>query len=176
MRARTTFWKTGNPYFQTFFSPSPNPYLKDGHAFTPMKTGDGEFDTSQLESAAMDLFLPVLESATVLAAHYAKTCNRTCVTAQDMSYGLMYAARNVMGKHTGSLYPEVYEGSDEESDSDSSDPDQEEEEWTRYDGSDDDTSCKMNACVDTWSEWTPTNPAERALKNAVDKNSFFGRE
>ena len=140
-----------------------------------MKTGDGEFDTSQLESAAMDLFLPVLESATVLAAHYAKTCKRTCVTAQDMSYGLMYAARNVMGKHTGSLYPEVYEGSDEESDSDS-DPDQEEEEWTRYDGSDDDTSCKMNACVDTWSEWTPTNPAERALKNAVDKNSFFGRE
>ena len=141
-----------------------------------MKTGDGEFDTSQLESAAMDLFLPVLESATVLAAHYAKTCNRTCVTAQDMSYGLMYAARNVMGKHTGSLYPEVYEGSDEESDSDSDSDQEEEEEWTRYDGSDDDTSCKMNACVDTWSEWTPTNPAERALKNAVDKNSCCGRE
>ena len=140
-----------------------------------MKTGDGEFDTSQLESAAMDLFLPVLESATVLAGHYTKACGRNCVMAEDMSYGLMYAARNVMGKHTGSLYPEVYEGSDEESDSDS-DSDQEEEEWTRYDGSDDDTSCKMNACVDTWSEWTPTNPAERALKNAVDKNSFFGRE
>ena len=170
------FGKRETRIFKLFLVQVRTPYLKDGHAFTPMKTGDGEFDTSQLESAAMDLFLPVLESATVLAAHYAKTCNRTCVTAQDMSYGLMYAARNVMGKHTGSLYPEVYEGSDEESDSDSDSDQEEEEEWTRYDGSDDDTSCKMNACVDTWSEWTPTNPAERALKNAVDKNSFFGRE
>ena len=74
-----------------------------------MRTGDGEMDTSQLESTAMDLFLPVMESATVLAAHYAKACGRTCITAQDMSYGLMYAARNVTGKHIGSLYPEIYE-------------------------------------------------------------------
>ena len=136
-----------------------------------MKTGDGEFDTSQLESAAMDLFLPVLESATVLAGHYTKACGRNCVMAEDMSYGLMYAARNVMGKHTGSLYPEVYEGSDEESDSEG----ESEGDWTRYNGPDE-TACKMNECADTWSEWTPTNPAERALKNAVDKNSFFGRE
>ena len=138
-----------------------------------MKTGDGEFDTSQLESAAMDLFLPVLESATVLAGHYTKACGRTCVMAEDMSYGLMYAARNVMGKHTGSLYPEVYEGSDEESGTDSEG--ESEGDWTRYNGPDE-TACKMNECADTWSEWTPTNPAERALKNAVDKNSFFGRE
>ena len=68
------------------------------------------------------------------------------------------------------------ENDDSDSDSDSDSDQEEEEEWTRYDGSDDDTSCKMNACVDTWSEWTPTNPAERALKNAVDKNSCFGRE
>ena len=140
-----------------------------------MKTGDGEFDTSQLESAAMDLFLPVLESATVLAAHYAKTCNRTCVTAQDMSYGLMYAARNVMGKHTGSLYPEVYEDEETDEESGTDSEGESEGDWTRYNGPDE-TACKMNECADTWSEWTPTNPAERALKNAVDKNSFFDRE
>ena len=37
-----------------------------------MKTGDGEFDTSAIENAALELFLPVLESATILAAHYCK--------------------------------------------------------------------------------------------------------
>jgi len=150
-----------------------------------MRTGDGEMDTSQIETAAMDLFLPVMESATVLAAHYAKACGRNCVMAEDMSYGLMYAARNVTGRQVGSLYPEVWEdeesdeesGTDSDSDSDSdSDTDSEEEDpWTRYEGSEDETAQKMNECADTWSEWVPTNPAERALKNAVDKNSFFGR-
>jgi len=140
-------------------------------------------DTSQIESAAMDLFLPVLESATVLAAHYTKACGRNCVTAQDMSYGLMYAARNVTGKHVGSLYPEVYEEDESESQSDSSESDSDpegsdssESEWTKYEGTEDDMAVKMNHCVETWGSWTPTNPTERALKNAVDKNSFFGSE
>jgi len=136
-----------------------------------MKTGDGDMDTSQIESAAMDLFLPVMESATVLAAHYTKACGRNCITAEDMSYGLMYAARNVTGKHIGSLYPEIYE--EDESCSDSSGSESE-EEWTRYEGTDE-TALKMNECADTWASWTPENPTERALKNAVDKNSFFGR-
>jgi len=135
-------------------------------------------DTTQIENAAMDLFLPVMESATVLAAHYTKACGRTCITAQDMSYGLMYAARNVTGRHTGSLYPEVWEEeSESHSDSSDSDPDSEgdEDPWTRYEGSDD-MAVKMNECADTWDQWIPANPTERALKNAVDKNSFFGRE
>jgi acetamidase/formamidase len=139
-----------------------------------MRTGDGEMDTSQIENAAMDLFLPVMESATVLAAHYTKACGRTCITAQDMSYGLMYAARNVTGKHIGSLYPEIYEDEDEESGTDS-DSDEDDETWSRYEGSDE-MAQKMNECADTWNTWTPGNPTERALKNAVDKNSFFSRE
>ena len=134
-------------------------------------------DTAQIEKSAMDLFLPVLESATVLAAHYAKTCGRTCITAQDMSYGLMYAARNVAGKHVGSLYPEAYDDEDEESGTDSDeDEDEDEEPWSRYEGTEDDMARNMNECADTWAQWSPTNPTERALKNAVDKNSFFGRE
>jgi len=146
-----------------------------------MRTGDGEMDTSQIETAAMDLFLPVMESATVLAAHYAKACGRNCIMAQDMSYGLMYAARNVTGRQIGSLFPEVWEDeshgdSDEEEESESeSDTDSSPDDpWARYEGSDD-TACKMNECADTWDQWVPTSPAERALKNAVDKNSFFGR-
>lgn len=132
-------------------------------------------DTTHIENAAMDLFLPVLESATVLAAHYTKACGRTCITAQDMSYGLMYAARNVTGKHTGSLYPEVYEDEDSDEECDSSDSEGGEEPWVLYEGSDD-LAIKMNECADTWDQWVPANPTERALKNAVDKNSFFGRE
>ena len=160
-----------------------------------MRTGDGDMDTSQLENAAIDIFLPVLEAATVLAGHYTKACGRNCVTAQDMSYGLMYAARNVAGKHVGSLYPEVYdEESESESEPDSSDwetdsnpgedeesedsesPDDPEDAWTRYEGTEDETALKMNECADTWDAWVPENLSECALKNAVDKNSFFGRE
>jgi hypothetical protein len=144
-----------------------------------MRTGDGEMDTSQIERAAMDIFLPVMESATVLAAHYTKACGRTCITAQDMSYGLMYAARNVTGKHIGSLYPEVYESESQSDSSESgseSDPEGSDDEWSRYEGTGDETALKMNECADSWNTWTPENPTERALKNAVDKNSFFGSE
>ena len=147
-----------------------------------MKTGQGDMDTSEIENAALDLFLPVLESATVLAAHYCKACQRNTITAEDMSYGLMYAARHVTGKQVGSLYPEIYEDeqdsgteSDPEADSDSGPEDEAENPWTKYEGTDNDMACKMNECANTWNEWTPETPAERALKDAVDKNSFFGR-
>jgi hypothetical protein len=176
-----------------------------------MKTGDGEMDTSKLLKDATDIFQPVMESAVVLAAHYATACGRDIVLAEDLHYGLMFAARNVTGRHVGSLYPEVYEAVEdperaepeasggEESRSDSSpdadtgseegdedfDPEDSENSWetvddseliwTRYEGTDE-QALAMNACADTWSEWNPTNPAEQALKNAVDKNSIFGRE
>jgi hypothetical protein len=190
-----------------------------------MKTGDGEMDTSKLLKDATDIFQPVMESAVVLAAHYATACGRDIVLAEDLHYGLMFAARNVTGRHVGSLYPEVYEavedperaepeasggeesrsdsspdadtgseegdeddsGSDDEDfdpdDPEGSDSDQNSWEtvddselvWTRYEGTDE-QALAMNVCADTWSEWNPTNPAEQALKNAVDKNSIFGRE
>jgi len=137
-------------------------------------------DTSALEQSAIDLFLPVMESGTVLAAHYAQACGRDCVVGRDMRYGLMYAARNVAGKHVGSLYPEVYdedsgtesEGEDESDEDDESDPDEESDpedtEWTAYEGADDDMAVKMNDCARTWAEWVPANPTEAALKSAVD--------
>lgn len=133
-------------------------------------------DTSALEQSAIDLFLPVMESGTVLAAHYAQACGRDCVVGRDMRYGLMYAARNVAGKHVGSLYPEVYdedsgtesegEGEGESDEDEESDP--EDPEWTEYEGADDDMAVKMNDCARTWAEWVPSNPTEAALKSAVD--------
>ena len=156
-----------------------------------MRTGGGDFDTSAIIESALDVFRPVMESATVLAAHYAKACGRDVVLQEDMQYGMMYAARYVTGRQIGSLFPEIYEeggescsDSDEEEGSDF-DPDGEEESgadsdgwetvdddelvWSRYEGSEDDQAVKMNECADSWDAWEPQNPSERALKNAIDK-------
>jgi hypothetical protein len=121
-----------------------------------------------MEQSAIDIFLPVLESSVVLAAHYAKATGRDCVTAQDMCYGLMYAARTVTGKQVGSLFPEVYDESDEE-EGEEAGPEDEEEQWIRYEGTDNEHAIKMNECADTWDAWEPESPAEAALKNAVNK-------
>ena len=113
--------------------------------------------------------MPVLESATVLAAHYAKACGRDTVTAQDMHLGLMYAARNVAGKQVGSLFPEIYDDDDEEEEEDElEEVDEDEEPFTRYTG-DEELYVKMNECFDTWDEWTPETPLEQTLKNAVER-------
>ena len=144
-------------------------------------------DTGMIEQAAIDLFLPVMESATVLAAHYAQACGRDCIVAEDMRYGMMYAARNVAGRHVGSLYPEIYNDSgtesegealsedeeeDEEGEEESEGDEEEDPEWTSYAPTEgvepDELALKMNECARTWNEWIPSNPTEAALKSAVD--------
>jgi hypothetical protein len=123
-----------------------------------------------MEEAAMDIFIPVMESAVVLAAHYCKAAGRDCVQDEDMRLGLMFSARNVVGKHIGTLYPDVYEAESEDSDGDSGEwATDDEPAWTRYEGTEDEVARKMNECADTWDAWEPETPAERALKNAVDK-------
>ena len=121
-----------------------------------------------MEQSAIDIFLPVLESSVVLAAHYAKATGRDCVTAQDMCYGLMYAARTVTGNQIGSLFPEIYD-EDEDEDEEEEEEEEEEEQWVRYEGTDNEFAVKMNECADTWNALEPESPAERALKNAVNK-------
>jgi hypothetical protein len=121
-----------------------------------------------MEQSAIDIFLPVLESSVVLAAHYAKATGRDCVTAQDMCYGLMYAARTVTGKQVGTLFPEIYEEESDEEEEEEED-EEEEEKWIRYEGTDNEHAIKMNECADTWDAWEPESPAEAALKNAVNK-------
>ena len=116
-----------------------------------------------------EIFLPVLEASIVLAAHYAKATGRDCVTAKDMCYGMMYAARNVTGKQIGSLFPEIYEESDSDEEEEEEEENEEDEQWIRYEGTDNEHAVKMNECADTWGEWEPETPAETALKNAVNK-------
>jgi len=114
----------------------------------------------------MDIFIPVMESAVILGAHYAKATGRDCVTAQDMCYGMMYAARTVTGKQIGTLFPEIYEDEEEEEEEVEED---EEATWSRYTGTDNEHAMKMNECADTWDAWEPETPAEIALKAAVNK-------
>jgi hypothetical protein len=140
----------------------------------------------EIPQSIRDLFLPVMESATVLGSHYAKACGRDTVTAQDVQIGLMYAARNVAGKQIGSLFPEIYDEEDsDEEDEWEEDPDDEaeqarleeaeevdddEEPFTRYTG-DEEMYVKMNECFDTWEDWVPETPLEFTLKGAVDATS-----
>jgi hypothetical protein len=150
-----------------------------------LRTGDGELDTSAILESALDIFRPVMESATVMAAHYAKACGRDVVLQEDMRFGMMFAARYVTGRQIGSLFPEIYSESRSDSSSEGSDYDPDGSEssgswetvsdsemvWTRYEGTDDDQALKMNECADSWASWEPQNPSERALKNAIDKQS-----
>jgi hypothetical protein len=151
-----------------------------------LRSGGGDLDTSAILNSALDIFRPVMESATVMAAHYAKACGRDVVLAEDMNMGMMFAARYVTGRQIGSLFPEIYESSESgEEDEEGEDGDDEEESgtdsdgwetvsdselvWTRYQGTEDEQALKMNECADTWESWEPQNPSERALKNAIDK-------
>jgi histone H3/H4 len=120
----------------------------------------------QIIQAATEIIQPVFESAMIVAGHYTKTCDRKTVTSQDVQYALKYCARNLVGKHAGTLFPE-----DEDDDSDCSsieEVDEEEEPFVRYSG-DDSLMKDIHEAVDTWDSWIPMSPIERMLKDSVDK-------
>jgi hypothetical protein len=120
-----------------------------------------------MEQAAIDIMKPVFESSVYLAARYCKACGRDTVTAEDMQYGMKYAARNVLGKYTESFFPEVYDDEDDSDEEDSEEDEGPEEPFTRYEGTEPDF-LEMNECYDTWDSWVPESPAEILLKNAID--------
>ena len=73
---------------------------------------------------AMDLMIPVMEGSVIIAGEYVKLCGRDTITAQDTQYAMKYCARNMVGKHIGTMFPEIYE----ESDSDEEDIEEVDEE------------------------------------------------
>ena len=127
-------------------------------------------------NTAIELMKPVMESSVVMGAHYAKGCGRDCVTAMDVSYSMKYCAMHLVGKQIGSLFPEIYENpsdseSEWETDSDQEQEQEEvrEEEFTRYEGTDELLN-NINKAFDTWKEWEPQSPSEEMLKNAIEKS------
>ena len=79
---------------------------------------------------------------------------------------MRFCARNLVGKHIGTLFPELQEeGSD--GDSDIEEVDEDDEPFTRYQGTEQQL-LDVNECYDTWDQWVPTNTVEKWLKNAID--------
>lgn len=121
-----------------------------------------------MEEAALDIITPVLESAMILAAEYAKKTGRDSITSLDLEYAMKYCARYTVGKAVGSLFPEVYDESEsDEDDLEVVDEDLEENQFRRYDG-DDPFMTGVNTAFDTWDEWTPTNLVEQLLKASIE--------
>lgn len=96
--------------------------------------------------AAFDVLTPVLESAVIVAAEYVKSCGRTVITVKDTEYSMKYCARNVVGKHVGTMFPEL-QGSDSESESDECDADEDECPFTRYAGPSTQFTDDVHRCV-----------------------------
>jgi len=137
-----------------------------------MNPDDDDKFSADIIHNAIEIMKPVMESAIVLGGHYAKGCGRDCVTAMDVAYSMRYCAMNLVGKQIGSLFPEVYNESDSDESEWETDSDQEEvkeEEFTRYEGSDELLN-NINKAYDTWSTWEPYSPAEKMLKNAIEKS------
>tara|TARA_R110001606_G_scaffold346621_2_gene495575 strand:+ start:1677 stop:2069 length:393 start_codon:yes stop_codon:yes gene_type:complete len=121
----------------------------------------------------INIVTPVLESAMILGGNYAKKSGRDTLTGMDLEYALKFCARNVTGKHIGTLFPELQDesGDDSSSYSESSDSESEEPPFTRYTG-DDEILNNVNECYDTWNEWVPINPTEQMLKKSIDSRQW----
>ena len=120
-------------------------------------------------SSATGLLQPILESSMIIAGHYVKACNRKTITSVDVQYAMKYAARNLVGKHVGTLFPDDEEGDDEDTDDESvEEVDEDEEPFVKYSGEDKILN-DINEAADTWDTWTPTNLIETLLKDSIDK-------
>ena len=121
--------------------------------------------------AGIDIITPVLESAIVLGGDYARKSGRDTLTGMDLEYAIKFCARNVVGKYTGTLFPDIQQEDSDSEESECSESESEEPPFTRYTGNDD-TLNKVNECYDTWNEWVPLNPTEEMLKKSIDSRQW----
>jgi len=126
---------------------------------------------AQMVEAAINVITPVMESTAIYAGKYANACGRDFITGEDMKYAMRYCAQTMVGKHSGSLFPEIYdeESSDEEDEIEVIEED-EEHCFVRYTG-DDELMNEINKAYDTWDEWEPHSPIEKMLQDAINKNN-----
>lgn len=146
-----------------------------------MKTGFGDDGNAMAEryiSSMIDIMLPVMERATVLACEYSKACGRDVLLPEDMEYAIKYCAMHTVGQTTGSLFPELWQdGEAEDEDEDGSEDEEIPEEdcppFVRYKGPDN-TFNMMNDAYDHWGQWVPQSPAEELIKKTIDSNEHLG--
>src|SRR6056300_1108311 len=124
--------------------------------------------------ALVDIMQPVLELSIILASQYANACGRSTVLIQDFERSIKYSAMHCVGKHIGSILPELEEEEEGGEDGDEEDGEEwepefvdvPEEDFTPYTG-EDDTFKAINRALDDWQTWVPQNPAETLLKKAI---------
>lgn len=125
--------------------------------------------SSQMAKSAIDIITPVLESAVVLSGHYARACGRDTILAKDMEYCMKYCAMHTVGQQIGTYYPDMYNSDDSGEDDMSIDDEIDESAFEPYSG-DDEKFTRINDAYEAWDGWSPSNPSEEMIKNAIDSN------
>ena len=142
-----------------------------------LQTGFGDAGDRMAEQymeTMTNILVPVLEQAVVLAAEYSKACGRDTLLPEDMEYTMKYCAMHTVGQTTGSMYPEIYQGAEEEESDEEMEVVSEDEcpSFERYSGNDA-TFIQINDAYDRWNSWEPQNPTEHMLKNAINSNEHL---
>jgi len=141
-----------------------------------MKTGfgesTGEFENS-IMNTAINLIQPVLEQSMIIAAQYSKACGRDAILSKDMEYAIKYCAMYKVGEKIGSHFPDLYDESDTDSENEDIEQiDETPDMFTRYTGNEE-LFVTINKAYDDWDSWTPQNPTEELLKNAINSNELI---
>ena len=143
-----------------------------------MQTGFGDGGDGMAEqyiTSMTNILLPVFERGVILAAEYSKACGRDTLLPEDMEYAMKYCAMYTVGQTTGTMFPDIYQEEDSESESDEEMEvvsDDECPTFERYSGNDQ-TFLQMNEAYDRWDTWVPQNPTEHMLKNAINSNEHL---
>lgn len=136
-----------------------------------MQTGFGESQmTEEYIKSMTDIMLPVMEQAVLLAGEYCKACGRDVILPEDMEYAMKYCAMYTVGQQIGTMFPEIYEGDDEDEDEDVEDvPEEDCPPFVQYAG-EDIRFIQVNEAAERWDSWVPQSPIEQMLKNAINSN------
>ena len=124
-------------------------------------------------NAMVGIVMPVLEQSVVIAAEYSKACGRDVILSEDVEYASRYCAMHKVGQATGSLFPDVYDEDDSDEEDIVTVPENELPPFARYSGNDP-NFIQVNQAYDSWDAWTPRNPAEQILKNAINRDDTMG--
>ena len=134
-----------------------------------IQTGFGESHMAEEYIKSMtDIMLPVMEQAVLLAGEYCKACGRDVILPEDMEYAMKYCAMYTVGQQIGTMFPEIYEGEDEDEDIEDV-PQEDCPPFVKYTG-DDARFIRVNEATERWDSWIPQSPIEQMLKNAINSN------
>ena len=134
-----------------------------------MQTGFGESQmTEEYIKSMTDIMLPVMEQAVLLAGEYCKACGRDVILPEDMEYAMKYCAMYTVGQQIGTMFPEIYEGDDEDEDVEDV-PEEDCPSFVQYAG-EDIRFIQVNEAAERWDSWVPQSPIEQMLKNAINSN------